>query len=441
MSNIISLWEHSGWRREYRYGLYGHRLVAPNGEVYTRRFIVVKNRYGLIIHFTRLHNYMGVYEGKVSAPLVSDAEAKLLYVCMMLNYVMIQHYDRFRVDHVFRINREALECFFRDYAQEELADGGYRGKQSVEKCVNTVTMFFRKLRRKFGPAVLLRESDLVTEATVYDRRGRPKQQKRPSFQVKGFVSGKKSFRELPTKAFQILLNLAFRYAPDIALAICLQAFAGLRAGEVCNVRQVGSPLGNGLIFTYMEWNARKIEIDLTLELPMLGDGVPCGRIKKERIQCVYPAFLGAFCVAYEHHKAFLATRRFEAAYCPMFLNNKGLAMTYKDYARRFRALVDNYFRPALLESGDPECRIYGQLLYEKRLTLHALRHWFSVQLVLCGENIAQIQYWRGDDNPTSAFAYLQNKGDLLNELKKAGRILADLLIERGMIGGGELDGV
>jgi integrase len=333
--------------------------------------------------------------------------------------------------------RNGLSC----YRHGQLADGSYRGKQSIEKCINTVTMFFRKLHRQFSSAVLLSEGDLVTEATVYDRRGRPKQQERPAFQAKGFASHKKTFRDLPTKAFQILLNLAFRYAPDIAFAICLQAFAGLRAGEVCNVRQERSPSGNGLIFTYMEGEPRKIEIDILRELPMRGDGVFFGRIKKERIQCVYPAFLRAFCAAYERHRAFLASRRFEAAYCPMFVNNKGMAMTYKDYARRFKSLVDSHFRPALLESDDPGCRIYGQLMYENRLTLHALRHWFSVQLVLRGEDIAQIQFWRGDDNPTSAFEYLQNKGDLVNELKKAGGLLADLLIERGKIGGGEPDGV
>jgi integrase len=435
MENIINLQEQGNWRGEYRYGLYSHRLTTVDGEVYTRHFIVIRNRFGLIARFTSLHNYVGVYEGKVFAPLVSDAEAKLRYVCMMLNYVLIEHYDSYRIDHVFNIDRDALECFFRDYAQETLAGGRHRGKQSVEKCVQAVIVFFRKLRRRFGTVVFLSESDLVTEVTVYDKRGRLQQQKRPAFQVKGFAGHKRVFRDLPTKAFQILIRLAFRYAPDIAFAICLQAFAGLRAGEVCNVRQEGSPLGNGLMFTCMEGEASKIEIDLLREFPMRGDGVLCGKIKKERIQCVYPAFLGAFCAAYELHKSFLAARRFESAYCPMFINNKGRAMTCKDYARRFKALADDHFRPALLKSDDPECRIYGQLLYENRLSSHALRHWFSVQLVLRGENIAQIQYWRGDDNPTSAFAYLQNKGDLVNELKKAGGLLADMLI-----GGGESDG-
>jgi len=115
----------------------------------------------------------------------------------------------------------------------------------------------------------------------------------------------------------------------------------------------------------------------------------------------------------------------------MFINNKGLAMTYDDYSNRFTSLVLNHFCAALLESPDPECRIYGQLLYENNLGLHALRHWFSVQLVLHGEDIAPIQYWRGDKNPTSVFAYLQNKGDLVKELESAGNLFAELLMTHG----------
>jgi len=431
MGKIIGLHKNDGRRREYHYGLYAHRLVASNGEVYARHFIVVKNRFGLIVHFTRLHNYVGVYDGKVFAPLTSDAEAKLRYVCMMLNYVMVQHHDKFNIDHVFKISKESLECFFRDYAQEPLANGEYRSQQSIEKCVYAVTMFFRKLRRKFGGHMLLRESDFIIEKTVYDKRGRQHQKKAPAFQVKGFPKQKTVFRELPTKAFKILINLAFRYAPDIAFAMCLQAFAGLRAGEAMNVRQEGSPLGNGLILTYFEGEVRKIEIDLTKELPMRSDGIICGKIKKERKQCVYPPFLRAFHSAYERHKSILAGRGFEADHYPMFINNKGLAMTYKDYNRRFSLLVENHFRPSLLESDDPECRIYGQLLYENRLGLHALRHWFSVQLVLNGEDIGQIQFWRGDKTPESSLLYLQNKGDLVRELEDAGDALSKMLMNCG----------
>lgn len=430
---VINLrWHPELWREDYRYGLYYHRLISKDGITYTRPLIVIRNQFDVIVRFTNLHNYVGIYENKVFVPIMSDAAAKLHYVCMMLNYVLIKNYSGFRIDHVFNINKVTLECFFRDYATGKMSDGKYRGEQSIEKCVYTVTAFFQKLRRKFGSYITLTENDLYTEKKVYNRYGKFQKTKwLPAFQVKGIPRTEKVFRELPTKAFRILLNLAFRYAPEIAFAMCLQAFAGLRAGEVCNVRQEGSPVGKGLLFTRVEGRTIKVEIDLTREMPMRSDGVICGRIKKERTQCVYPPFLEAFVTAYEHHQRFLSNCAFEADYRPMFIDVNGMAMTYKTYSRHFAKLIDNHFRPTLLECDDPECRIYGQLLYENRLTLHSLRHWYSTQLVLHGEDIAQIQFWRGDKNPESAFVYLQDKGDLVKELEEANNFFAEILMEQG----------
>jgi len=122
----------------------------------------------------------------------------------------------------------------------------------------------------------------------------------------------------------------------------------------------------------------------------------------------------------------------------MFLNKYGKAMTYGVYYDRFASLVKNHFRPAMLQSDDPELRIYGQLLCENTLGLHSLRHWYSVLLVLNGEDIAQIQYLRGDRNPESAFLYLQNKGDLVRELERTSGELAEILMD---IGRREYDGM
>ena len=402
----------------YHYGVYRHRLLAPDCSVYVRPFIVIRNSYGVIVRFTNLHNYVGIFDGKVFRPLVSDAEKKLYYICKMLNYVIVEHYSEFGIDDVTQISREALEAFFREYALEPKIDGSFRSSQSIEKCVGAVVTFFRNLRRKLGECVFLTDANLVTERIVRTKHGEVLSKNVPAFQVNGISAPSDTFRELPTKAFKILLNLAFRYAPDIAFALCLQAFAGLRAGEVCNVRQESSPLGGGIVFTRVGDDVRKIEIDLTREIAMRGDGVSVGRIKKARIQCVYPPFLDAFVSAYKFHIEYWSSHTFETNYCPMFVNARGRAMTYTDYLRRFNALVIKNFRPTLIESDDPECRIYGQLLYENKLGLHSLRHWFSVQLVLHGEDIAQIQYWRGDKNPQSAFIYLQNKGDLVRELER-----------------------
>ena len=164
---------------------------------------------------------------------------------------------------------------------------------------------------------------------------------------------------------------------------------------------------------------------------MRSDAILCGSIKKERTACVYTPFLDVFERMYALHKEHLARRSYEKEYCPMFVNSRGMAMTYDIYYSRFVSLVTDRLRPLLLGHEDPECRIYGQMLCENTIGPHVLRHWFSVQLALRGEDVAQIQFWRGDNSPVSAFHYLQDKGDLIRELEATNELLANALMKEG----------
>lgn len=430
MGKIIDL-KNTTHRSKYRYAVYKHKLITNDGMTYVRSFIVIKNQYDVIIRFTKLHNFTGVYDNKVFRPLASDANARMHYICKMLNYILIENYKVYHIDHIFKITKEMLTSFFMDYALEKKPNGEYRSCESIENCVYSVTNFFNRLIYKYGGFVTLKKSDLFIEKEVYGRNGRLTRKRIPDFQIRGVSEERKIFRDLPTKVFRILMNLAVRYTPEISFAMGLQAFAGLRPGEVCNVRQEVSPKGSGIIFTYLDGKIVRADIDLTHEYAMRSDGIQCGKIKKERTQSVYPPFLEAFQTLYEYHKIFLASQNFEKDYCPMFVNARGMAMTYDHYRKKFQNLVEMRLRPVLLEHSDPECRIYGQLLCENRLGPHALRHWFSVQLALRGENVAQLQFWRGDKRPESAFDYLQNKGDLIRELANANDLLAEILMEKG----------
>ena len=60
--------------------------------------------------------------------------------------------------------------------------------------------------------------------------------------------------------------------------------------------------------------------------------------------------------------------------------------------------------------------------------LHALRHFFTVQLVLRGLNVAQIMEWRGDHCIDSANTYIARKSELIKLAKSTGSSLTDLLI-------------
>lgn len=414
-----------------RYAVYSLRLTTKEGLVSTRSFIVLKNGYNVIVRFTRFHEYAGIYAGSAFRPVTSNSDANLYFICRMLNYTLAERGAEFGIRHIFDVTKPMLERFFNCYAQEKLPDGTFRSPESVTRCIFAVTDFMSRLCARFGGCMKISRDELYENRTHMTAKGNWAERKRPAFQAVGYPRTEAPFRDMPAKVMEILIPLAFRYAREIAFGICLQAFAGLRAGEVCNVRQECSPLGAGIRFTEAGGNVLKAEIDLRREFALRSDGAEVGRIKNERLQRVYPAFLNAFLRAYELHKDYLGKVSFEPEYAPMFVNRNGKAMSYETYRLRFKTLIRDRLRPLLADSSDPELRLYAQLLCERELGTHALRHWFTVQLLLRGEDIADIQYWRGDKSPESAFIYLQNKGDLVRELRETNERLLDILLDMG----------
>ncbi|MBQ8665482.1 MAG: site-specific integrase [Oribacterium sp.] len=409
-----------------RYGVYTYRTSTEDGLVYSRSYIVVKNDYG-IMRFTRLHEFAGFNNYK---PITSDAEGKLYYICGMLNYVLVEHGSEFGVKHVFKITTDMLQKFFDAYAYEKKPDGGFRSKETICRCISVVTHFMSNLAWKYGNQVSVKRNDLYRDHFFYDRQGRKKREAVPAFQVTGIPEVKKIFRELPDKAFEILIPMAFRYVRDIAFGLCVQAFTGLRAGEVCNMRQEDSPIGPGVTITEINGAVIDIKIDITREVKIRKDDAEVAYIKKEREQHVPHMFRVAFCEAYRKHKEYLSTQKYDKSYCPMFINENGDAMSYEVYRTRFKKLINTYLRPYLIKSSDPELRLYGQLLYENELGTHCLRHWYTQQLVLAGGDIGEVQHWRGDSNPQSAFEYLQNKGDIAKELQRSNERLLDVITRK-----------
>ena len=145
----------------YRYGVYRHRITAPDGSVCVRPFIVIRNQYGVIVRFTNLHNFAEIYAGKTVMPISADAEKKLYYICKALNYILIEHRSVFGIESVFGVTAEALAQFFRDYAETPMPNGKYRSAQSVGKCVSALAGFFMKLCRKYSARVVLILSSLL----------------------------------------------------------------------------------------------------------------------------------------------------------------------------------------------------------------------------------------------------------------------------------------
>jgi hypothetical protein len=142
----------------------------------------VKNRYDVIVHFTGLHKFVDTYTKGICVPMTSDGKAKMYYVCAMLNYILIDNYDRFGIEHIFGIDKSMLEIFFQDYALEKQSEGSSKSNQTIEKCVFAITGFFRKLCRSHEGHMKISSKDLYNEKTVFSKRGKAQKENYSKFQ-------------------------------------------------------------------------------------------------------------------------------------------------------------------------------------------------------------------------------------------------------------------
>ena len=149
-NNIISFSPSSVLRSDYHYGLFFHKLTKPDGVVFTRPLIVLRSKCDDIVRFTKLHSFAEPFTGKVCTPLNSGGHERLYHICAMLNYILIDRYEQFEVDHVFDVTWEAVNTFFQSYAYEQSAAGKFRSRATIEKCINHATDFFRRLKSRFG---------------------------------------------------------------------------------------------------------------------------------------------------------------------------------------------------------------------------------------------------------------------------------------------------
>ena len=420
-----------------RFALYGLRTADPSGMQLEKSFIVLR-RGPFIVQFTALEQYAPGY--RVVQRYASSSHSKHTYIVQFMNYMgSLVPWDR-EIYHdllswtgelAAAVTPERMQDFFDLYAMGGLP--GQKAAPAMEtdvRCIHTVTAFVSELKRKHpvrdrmavcGDDLYVTGERLTGQGTVLPRR-------RVRFRVASPSSGAAArFRDLPWKAFVLLLELSFHYAPDISLALAAQALAGLREGEVLNLHQESSPLGPGILFTYEGDVLSSIVLDVRKEHVLRRDLVPTGTIKRPRLQHVYPSFNSLFFQIYTMHLEHLRSHGFDSRYCPLFVDGRGSAMTYAVYRDRFRSLVRDRFVPALLASEDPDLYLYGMLVRERGLAPHCLRHAFSCMLVLMGEDIHGLQMYRGDASPASCQPYLDSKKDIQDRFRSAQSGLIDLL--------------
>ena len=403
----------------YKFAVYRHPIVigADLDRLIYRQFVVLKDPDGIIIAFTNFYKYIHSSLKYGSKHVSDDGNNRFYFVVAFLNFIFFDKQNKYHIPRLTEITKPILQDFFTAYGASPSIKT-QRTKSTVDKCVNSIVDFLTAVIHANPGKCIMHESDFTIKEVYRTMRGVMHTRNKLIFEVYYSKHKKAIFRDMPNSVFNIFISYAATYYTDIFFLIIMSSFAGLRPAESCNVslRNLFIRKTNGIL--------TKATIDLLEERPLRSDLVDVGAIKKARVQEVYRKFLPAFEYCYNIHMKYMQSQKVEKDFLPMSTNSRGMAYTYDNYYSRFRKMVKEII-PALLESNNPEVVEYALSLQENNISPHIFRHWFSVRLTLYGEDVAGLQYWRGDSSPESAMIYLQNKGELEKQLRQVSNGIFD----------------
>jgi integrase len=415
---------------------YRYAWVEENG-IKHEWFIVSIAFNGITLRLTDYHRYVGAAKTKHVYHIDNDSVRR---VCNFLTYVLFKCRGKYKVTRITDIPFQATVDYLNEYSKAKNSKGNYPSRQSVEKERNAICHFMKNIGSKiidykehyYAKKILVKESD-KTKSPVRKKRTKIAWE----YEITAtYLSNEPNnlIRDIPQKAIPIILRAIRREAPDLLFGVLLQLCAGLREGEVVNVRRSNSIYYGGIRYRKENGKFTSFEVDLTKEYLLRSDGKATGNIKKERTQAVYPIFLEIIQDAYEEHMKLVDANDIEPE-APMFVNKyrsfatgKKMAISKQSYCNRISNIMFKTVVPELLKSDDGELKVFGLMLNENSWGLHAFRHWFTVQLVLNGEDLNGIAFWRGDASLESAYIYLQNKGEIMKKYQKANEIVANKIM-------------
>lgn len=236
--------------------------------------------------------------------------------------------------------------------------------------------------------------------------------------VKGPRTTHKKNRILVNGYLDLLIFEAKKYESEIALAICLQAYAGLREGEVVN-----------MTCSSLSIIRKQFAMVSTIEINLLEPAVffvnwkkktKPGSIKKYRIQKVYGDFITLIVDLYDTHIQMMESKGYAISKdAPLFVNRQGNPMTVQTYSNRVRGLFYDYFLPALKFTCEKQNTWADNAAfietYEKEYPgAHMFRHWFTMYLITKAKlSNGEVMTWRGDSSQESMNTYVHENSELI----------------------------
>jgi integrase len=375
-------------------------MADDEGLMHECMFIVLENTCNLKFKVTGYSMYFFKRLGNKRIETL-DYHAKILV--LFLNYIFFDNYEKYKMKNINELKIEHGNDFLRDYSRGKIGNEN-KSKTTVQKAEQVINNFYRFLYKNCEGMKFLTSKDFIVKSSNslgFSRKNNNKE----SFENLFFVEyakrrPPKRLKSMSINLFSEILQVCNIYYPELKLAICLQAFGGLRRGEVCNVTK--DKIQYGFLGKEYSW----FVIDLTEKTRMREDLVSVGNIKKRRLQPIHPIFLGIFTKVYNEHLELIKSRK--NTYGALFLNRHDEAMTDESYEQKFERIIKLVIE-RLGNRGDFDSSSELNILVAASVNTHILRHFFTqfISKLETTRTPSEIAYWRGDSSLESALTYLR----------------------------------
>ncbi|SFH76113.1 hypothetical protein SAMN04487830_107102 [Pseudobutyrivibrio sp. OR37] len=414
-----------------------------DGEVFKRPVIVLIHKETKIpVAVTEYADYL-LYRKNIEEDVIIWGHSKkgCYAVTNILNYVIIENFDKYHVDDPTQFTREMIQDYLFYFCQKKTKAGFYPTEDSCNDERDSIGTFFYNMcmEREKNPELVqmchLKSKDLLKVEKYTDGQKR-RVEKRWLFQLRYMnnqTGYQQLFRDMPEEVAPRIIAMAEIYDPELTFPLILGLFMGIREGEICNVRRRDSMYGPGILIDYDGRNCRSFKIDLRKEYQLRSDYKSVGHIKRHNERYAFHRYNNTIYKFYKRHLQLISDKPREE-YGALFLNKNKcrkkqcyMAMTSDTYRERLEKLMRNHVIPSFKNEINPELRAFYNNVSTHTWGAHALRHWFTVELVLEGLDDVEIMGLRGDKIVTSAQTYLRNKGAIkrkyLESAETLGRII------------------
>lgn len=432
MSSILLFRTPAEKRQEFMFVIRKTRITTSEDKKLDFPSIVLCHREsGIPVSYPGLERWL--YEmQKVEAQESETLRKKAYHLCSFLNYILWNT----TCDAVSDVTIKDLRGFFVDF--KTTSDDDPRDPQEWTRGITDVMRFMHNYVSYNNGHIPCKVSpeELVTPATIKFKDGKRSivVDKANKLYVKPPVKKNKKYRLLLHGHLELLLFEARKYDPMILPAIMLQAYAGLREGEVVNcttsnISRVYAGFGR----------IGRVVIDLTSPAGFAeghGGRTRFGAIKVPRRQEVYPDFIEAVVKCLDEHETRLQADGYPLEDgSPLFYNAWGRPLSVSAYSSRLKSLFYTHFLPDLKKVCESQGTWVENAPYIEAYEAeypggHMLRHWFTMYLLQYTTlKPEEVSHWRGDANLTSMADYIHVNAGFISAFRKAVFTVQGALLE------------